>query len=75
MKALKSILFIVLSFVLTVPVLAQKYGYVQSQKILAQYQEYVDAQNKLNEIRNGYDSEYQKMLKEYLSCHLPYCFY
>ncbi len=65
MKALKSVLFIMLSFVLTVPVLAQKYGYVQSQKILAQYQEYVDAQNKLNEIRNGYDSEYQNMLKEY----------
>lgn len=65
MKSLKSVLFVVLSLFLTVPVMAQKFGYVQSQKILAQYQEYVDAQNKLNEIRNGYDSEYQKMLKEY----------
>jgi len=64
-KSIKFILFVVLSLVLTIPVMAQKYGYVQSQKILAQFQEYVDAQNKLNEIRSGYDADYQKMLKEY----------
>jgi len=45
--------------------MAQKLAYVQSQRILAEYQEYVDVQNKLNEIRNGYDQEYQKMVKEY----------
>ncbi len=65
MKALKFVLLTVVTLMITVPVMAQKFGYVQSQKILAQYQEYVDAQNKLNEIRNGYDSEYQKMLKDY----------
>lgn len=65
MKTIKS-LFIFLAVVLVaVPAFAQKYAYVQSQKILAEYQEYVDVQNKLNEIRNNYDTEYQAMLKEY----------
>ena len=50
---------------MALPAFGQKYAYVQSQKILGEYQEYVDVQNKLNEIRTGYDAEYQKMLKEY----------
>jgi len=61
----KSILLILVSMMIAIPVFAQKFGYVQSQKVLAQYQEYVDVQTKLNEIRNGYDVDYQKMLKEY----------
>ncbi|HID38927.1 MAG TPA: OmpH family outer membrane protein [Calditrichaeota bacterium] len=65
MKALKLILLFTLLVVLTVPAMAQKFAYVQSQRILAEYQEYVDVQNKLNEIRNSYDQEYQKMVKEY----------
>ena len=65
MKSIKSILFILTSSWLAVPGMAQKYGYVQSQKVLAEFQEYVDVQNKLNEIRNGYDAEYQQMIKEY----------
>jgi len=64
-KALKLILLFTLLVVLTVPAMAQKFAYVQSQRILAEYQEYVDVQNKLNEIRNSYDQEYQKMVKEY----------
>jgi outer membrane protein len=64
-KLIKSTLFILFSVVLALPAFGQKYAYVQSQKILAEYQEYVDVQNKLNEIRNGYDAEYQKMLKDY----------
>jgi outer membrane protein len=50
---------------LTIPAMAQKFAYVQSQRVLAEYQEYVDVMNKLDEIRNGYDAEYQKLLKEY----------
>ena len=65
MKATKSLLFILISILMAIPGFAQKYGYVQSQKVLAEFQEYVDVQNKLNEIRNGYDAEYQKMIKEY----------
>lgn len=65
MKVTKSIFFILTSILLVVPGFAQKYAYVQSQKILAEFQEYVDVQNKLNEIRNGYDAEYQQMIKEY----------
>ena len=65
MKALKLVLLLTLSVVFTVPAFAQKFAYVQSQRILSEYQEYVDVQNKLNEIRNSYDQEYQKMVKEY----------
>jgi outer membrane protein len=42
-----------------------KIGYVDSQKILAQYQEAIDAQNKLEEIRNVYQAEYEAKLREY----------
>lgn len=53
--------FIFVSFVL-----AQiKVGYVDSQKILSQYQEAIDAQNKLEEIRNQYQAEYESKLREY----------
>lgn len=48
-----------------IPLFAQKFAYVHSQKILAEYQEYVDVQNKLEEIRNQYDAEYQQMVNEY----------
>ncbi len=65
MKALKLIMLLILLVAFTVPAMAQKFAYVQSQRILSEYQEYVDVQNKLNEIRNSYDQEYQKMVKEY----------
>jgi outer membrane protein len=42
-----------------------KIGYVDSQKILAQYPEAIDAQNKLEEIRNVYQAEYETKLREY----------
>lgn len=65
MKLVRSMMFILFSIVLAMPAIGQKYAYVQSQKVLAEYQEYVDVQNKLNEIRSGYDAEYQQMLKDY----------
>jgi len=49
----------------SLPLFAQKFAYVHSQQILAEYQEYVDVQNKLVEIRNQYDAEYQQMVNEY----------
>jgi outer membrane protein len=42
-----------------------KMGYVDSQKILAQYQEAIDAQNKLEQIRNQYQAEYEAKVREY----------
>lgn len=66
MKKFKSYLIassLILLF--TMPVFAQKFAFVHSQKILAEYQEYIDVQKKLNDIRNAYDSEYQLMVKEY----------
>jgi outer membrane protein len=42
-----------------------KFGYVDSQKILSQYQEAIDAQNKLEEIRNQYQAEYEAKVREY----------
>jgi Skp family chaperone for outer membrane proteins len=47
------------------PVFAQKFAYVQSQRILAENQEMKDVQNKLMELRNAYDAEYQKMISDY----------
>ena len=65
MRSVKAALIIlaIMSFVL--PAMAQKMAYVNSQEILSKYQEYVDVQNRLEEIRNGYDAEYQQLVKEY----------
>ena len=42
-----------------------KMGYVDSQKILAQYQEAIDTQNKLEQIRNQYQAEYEEKVRGY----------
>lgn len=65
MKLIRLMIITAIVALFTVNGFAQKYGYVQSQRILAEYQEYVDVQNKLEEIRNGYDAEYQAMVKQY----------
>lgn len=65
MKISRLVMFALMILAIAAPVMAQKFAYVQSQRILAEYQEYVDVMNKLDEIRNGYDAEYQKMLKDY----------
>ena len=66
MKSFKSYLLTGLFVGLfAMPVFAQKFAFVHSQKILSEYQEYQDVQKKLNDIRNAYDSEYQLMVKDY----------
>ena len=65
MKRINSFLILLVVMFMTVPAMAQKFGWVHSQRVLAEFQEYVDAQNKLNTIRNEYDVEYQNMLKGY----------
>jgi outer membrane protein len=59
--------FLAILFVglMILPARAQKFAYVESQRILNEYQEYVDAQKQLEQLRNKYDAEYQKMVKEY----------
>jgi outer membrane protein len=42
-----------------------KIGYVDSQRILQEFQDAVEAQNKLEEIRNQYQAEYDNKVKEY----------
>jgi outer membrane protein len=42
-----------------------KFAYINSQRILQEYQEAVDVQNKLDEIRNQYQAEYDAKLQEY----------
>ncbi len=42
-----------------------KIGYVDSQRLMAEYQEAIDAQNKLEEIRNQYQAEYESKVREY----------
>ena len=65
MKRIYSFIIFSVILLIAVPAMAQKFAWVHSQRILAEYQEYVDAQNKLNGIRSGYESEYQKMVTEY----------
>lgn len=65
MKQIKFLAILSVICLFNMPLLAQKFAYVQSQEILAKYQEYIDVQNRLEEIRNGYDAEYQQMVKEY----------
>jgi len=64
-KRINSFIILAAVMLMTVPAMAQKFAWVHSQRVLAEFQEYVDAQNKLNTIRNEYDSEYQNMLKDY----------
>jgi len=42
-----------------------KIRYINSQRILAEYPEAQDVQKKLDEIRSGYETEYNKMLQDY----------
>ena len=65
MKIYVSFLSILLVGLFILPARAQKFAYVESQRILNEYQEYVDAQKQLEDLRNKYDAEYQKMVKEY----------
>ena len=69
-EAILKKLAVILGFLLIVsaisPAFAQlKIGYVDSQRILSQYQEAIDAQNKLEEIRNQYQAEYESKVREY----------
>jgi len=63
-KSLKVIITILVLFV-ALPVFAQKFAYVHSQKVLSEYQEYKDVQSKLAEIQNKYQSEYDKLVQDY----------
>jgi len=42
-----------------------KIGYVNSQRVLQEFQEAVDVQNKLDEIRNQYQAEYEEKVRNY----------
>jgi len=64
-RSVNVVVIILCIVVLVLPAAAQKFAYVNSQEILTKYQEYVDVQNRLEEIRNGYDAEYQQLVKEY----------
>ena len=65
---MKSIRMFCLALVITLialPVFAQKLAYVHSQKVLSEYDEYKGVQNKLNEIQNKYQAEYDQLVQEY----------
>jgi outer membrane protein len=64
-KQIKMSLVLLMVLLFTLPLMAQKFAFVQSEQILAKYQEYIDVQNRLEEIRAGYDAEYQQLVKEY----------
>ncbi|MBD3225806.1 MAG: hypothetical protein GF313_13845 [Caldithrix sp.] len=64
-RSIKLVTTLLVVMVMAVPVFAQNFAYVQSQKILQEYDEYVEVQNRLSQIRDGYDAEYQQMVKEY----------
>ncbi|MCD6376029.1 MAG: OmpH family outer membrane protein [Caldisericaceae bacterium] len=65
MRPYMSLLTVVLVAVFALPLKAQKFAYVESQRILNEYQEYQDVQKQLEQLRSKYDAEYQQMVKEY----------
>ncbi|KAA3617397.1 MAG: OmpH family outer membrane protein [Calditrichaeota bacterium] len=65
MKSIKVSLITVLLLFMALPVFAQKFAYVHSQKVLTEYQEYKDVQNKLAEIQNKYQAEYDQLVQDY----------
>lgn len=65
MKLVKMLFLAAISLMIAVPVFAQKMAYVHSQKVLAEFEEYKSVQNKLSEIQNQYQSEYDQLVKEY----------
>jgi len=64
-RAYVSFLTVLMVGLFILPVKAQKFAYVESQRILNEFQEYVDVQKQLQELRNKYDAEYQQMVKDY----------
>jgi len=65
---LKKTLILTIALILSLSVFGiaqEKFAYVNSQKILADFQEAIEIQNKLEELRNQYEAEYQKMVQDY----------
>ena len=65
MKISKISLISIITLSMFAGVFAQKFAYVNSQKISMEYQESVDAQNKFKELQNQTQVNYAKMVKEY----------
>ncbi len=66
MKSVKILWVAILLAALNVAAQAQmKIGYVNSQRVLQEFQEAVDVQNKLDEIRNQYQAEYEEKVRNY----------
>lgn len=66
MRSIKTILATLSLLLFAVsPVLAQKIGYVHSQKVLSEYQEYIDVQKKLAGIQQQYEQEYNRLAAAY----------
>lgn len=55
----------ILILLISMPAFAQKLAYVHSQRVLAEFSEYKDVQNKLAQIQNQYQAEYDQLVKEY----------
>ncbi len=65
MKKVNLITVLSLSILISAPLLAQKLAYVHTQQIFGEYTEYKDAENKIAQIRNQYQAEYDQLVKEY----------
>ena len=50
---------------LAIPVLAQKFAFVHSQKVLAEFSEYQEVQNQLTQIQGQYQAEYDQLVADY----------
>jgi outer membrane protein len=56
--------FVLCIILLTTLSFAQKLAYVESQRVLQNFQEWVDSQNKLQEIRDAYQADYDNKVKQ-----------
>lgn len=61
---MKTLLSFFLLFILTTPLLAQKFGYVDTQYILSQMPEYKEAQRQIEDLSNAWMNEIQEQYQE-----------
>lgn len=65
MKIIRTSFLVLILLCLAIPSFAQKLAYVHSQKIFSEFEEYKEAENKLAQLRNQYQQQYDQLVQEY----------
>lgn len=67
MKKVNLFTILFLALLISAPLFAQKFAYVHTQQIFSEYAEYKEAEDKIAQIRNQYQTEYDQLVQEYTS--------